>query len=59
MGPKTRELFGNIIKSAKTVVWNGPMGAFEVEKLQGGTFAIATAIAEATKNGAITVCLYY
>ncbi|KAA6365265.1 MAG: Phosphoglycerate kinase, partial [Streblomastix strix] len=55
MGPKTRELFAGIIKSAKTVVWNGQMGAFEIENLQGGTFAIAAAVAEATKLGAITV----
>ena len=46
IGPKTRELFANEIKSAKTVVWNGPMGVFENPELAKGTLAIATAMAE-------------
>lgn len=41
IGPKTRELFGNEIKNAKTVVWNGPMGVFEMEAFAKGTRAIA------------------
>ncbi|MEG0304769.1 MAG: phosphoglycerate kinase [Oscillospiraceae bacterium] len=46
IGPKTQELFANAIKSAKTVVWNGPMGVFENPTLAAGTKAIAKAMAE-------------
>ncbi|HNY31826.1 MAG TPA: phosphoglycerate kinase [Fibrobacteria bacterium] len=55
IGPKTVEIFANIIKSAKTVLWNGPAGVFEIEESAKGTFAIAQALAEATANGACTV----
>ena len=55
IGPKTAELFVDKIKSAKTVVWNGPMGVFEMEAFAKGTIAVATALAEATSNGARTV----
>ncbi len=46
IGPKTRELFGNAVKTAKTVVWNGPMGVFENPVLAEGTKAVASAMAE-------------
>ena len=46
IGPKTRELFGDAIKNAKTVVWNGPMGVFENPVLNKGTLAVATAMAD-------------
>lgn len=46
IGPKSIELFSNEIKSAKTVVWNGPMGVFENPKLKSGTLALAKALAE-------------
>ncbi len=46
IGPKTIELFSDAIKSAKTVVWNGPMGVFEKPEFAKGTLAIATAMAE-------------
>ena len=46
IGPKTRELFGEAVKSAKTVVWNGPMGVFEFEAFANGTKAVAKAMAE-------------
>ena len=46
IGPKTRELFGEAVKSAKTVVWNGPMGVFENPVLDEGTRAVAKALAE-------------
>ncbi len=52
IGPKTEELFAEAIKSAGTVVWNGPMGVFEWEKFAGGTKAVATAVAE---SGAISI----
>jgi phosphoglycerate kinase len=46
VGPKTVEAFAAEIKKAKMVVWNGPLGVFEVEPFNKGTFAIARAIAE-------------
>ena len=53
IGPKTRELYADAIKSAKTVIWNGPMGVFENPTLAEGTKAVAKALAEAT--GATTI----
>lgn len=47
IGEKTRELFASVIKDAKTVIWNGPMGVFENPTLAAGTKAIAAAMAEA------------
>ena len=46
IGPKTAELFANAIKDAKTVVWNGPMGCFEMPNFANGTIAVAKALAE-------------
>ena len=46
IGPKTAELFADVVKSAKTVVWNGPMGVFENPTLAAGTNAVAKALAE-------------
>ena len=46
IGPKTQELFADAVKSAKTVVWNGPMGVFENPTLAKGTIAVAKALAE-------------
>ena len=54
-GPKTRELFANAIKGAKTILWNGPAGVFEFDNFVGGSKAIADAIAEATANGAFSL----
>ncbi len=48
IGPKTMELFAEAAKSAKTVVWNGPMGVFENPVLAKGTIAVAKAMADAT-----------
>jgi phosphoglycerate kinase len=55
IGPKSIEKFRLIISAAKTVVWNGPMGVFEIEDTAKGTYAIANALAQATANGATTV----
>ncbi|KUG25679.1 phosphoglycerate kinase [hydrocarbon metagenome] len=55
VGPKSIELFNNIIKNSKTVIWNGPLGVFEFPNFANGTNAIAKALAEATSNGSITV----
>ena len=52
IGPKTAELYANAVKSAKTVVWNGPMGIFENPTLAKGTIAVAKALAE---TDAVTV----
>ena len=46
IGPKTRELFANAVKDAKTVVWNGPMGVFEMPNFAAGTVAVAQALAD-------------
>ena len=55
IGPQTIEKFQTIIGTAKTVIWNGPMGVFEIEDTATGTYAIANALAQATANGATTV----
>ena len=52
IGEKTRELFAEAVKSAKTVVWNGPMGVFENPTLAAGTIAVAQALAD---SEAITI----
>ena len=54
-GPETREAFAAAIKSAKTILWNGPAGVFEFDNFAGGSRAIADAIAEATANGAFSL----
>jgi phosphoglycerate kinase len=55
IGPESAKLFAEKIKTAKTVVWNGPMGVFEWEKFANGTTVVANALVEATSNGARTV----
>ncbi len=55
IGPKTIVLFTEAIKRAKTIVWNGPMGVFEIDEFAKGTIAIANALADATKAGATTI----
>ncbi|MEO8513679.1 MAG: phosphoglycerate kinase [Ignavibacteria bacterium] len=55
IGPETIKQFTGEILKAKTIVWNGPMGVFEMDNFAKGTFDIAKALAGATKKGAITV----
>jgi phosphoglycerate kinase len=55
IGAKSVEIFSQIISDSKTIFWNGPMGVFEMPNFAKGTFEIAKAVAEATKNGAVTV----
>ncbi len=55
IGPETRELFAEVVKNSKTLLWNGPMGVFEMETFEKGTHAIALAVVEATKNGAFSL----
>ena len=55
IGPKAVSVFSEVIKKSKTILWNGPMGVFEMEKFQNGTKSIAFAVAEATTNGAFSL----
>ncbi|WGH74787.1 phosphoglycerate kinase [Tenacibaculum tangerinum] len=54
-GPKTGEKFAEVIAKSKTILWNGPLGVFEMEKFAQGTIGLGNAIAEATKNGAFSL----
>lgn len=53
IGPKTSELFADVIKSSKLVIWNGPMGVFEFDKFANGTRTVAQALAEANDTYSI------
>ncbi len=55
IGPKTIDTYSREILQAKTVVWNGPMGVFEIESFAKGTIAIAQALADATAKGTISI----
>ena len=55
IGEMACETFSHVIKKSKTILWNGPMGVFEMEKFQHGTKTIATAVAEATQGGAFSL----
>lgn len=55
IGPMACEQFTNVLHRSKTILWNGPMGVFEMSHFQHGTKAIATAVAEATANGAYSL----
>jgi phosphoglycerate kinase len=55
IGPKAVKAFVSSIKSAKTILWNGPMGVFEMSSFAKGTLAIAESVAEATQNGAYSL----
>ena len=55
VGPETVKLFSHIIAGAKTIVWNGPMGVFEMPNFAKGTDGLAKAVAEATDKGAISI----
>lgn len=55
IGPKAVGIFNEIIGKSKTVLWNGPMGVFEMEKFQTGTKSIAEAVAASTANGAFSL----
>ena len=55
IGPKTKELFGEVIKNSKTILWNGPCGVFEFDNFSNGSRSIAESIAEATKDGAFSL----
>lgn len=55
IGPNACDQFSNVIHKSKTILWNGPMGVFEMHKFQHGTKAIATAVAESTQKGAFSL----
>ena len=55
IGPETVALFADVIEDSKTILWNGPMGVFEMEKFLVGTKAIAEAVVKATQNGAFSL----
>ena len=55
IGPKAVGIFSEIINKSKTILWNGPMGVFEMEKFQNGTKSIALTVAEATAKGAFSL----
>lgn len=55
IGPKSTETFSKVITEAGTVIWNGPMGVFEMDNFSKGTFAIAKSLADATKKGTISI----
>lgn len=55
IGPKTEQLFADVIESSKTILWNGPAGVFEMDNFSHGSFAIAQAIVNGTKNGAYSL----
>lgn len=54
-GPKTLENFKNVILGAKTILWNGPVGVFEMESFANGTISVGNSIVEATNNGAFSL----
>jgi len=55
LGPDSIAEFSKVIESSKTILWNGPMGVFEMEKFEAGTKAIAEAVVRATENGAFSL----
>jgi phosphoglycerate kinase len=54
-GPESRKRFADVIGKARTIIWNGPVGVFEIEKFSAGTRAVAAAVAQATAAGATTI----
>lgn len=54
-GPKSREIFDAVVQQCKTILWNGPLGVFEMENFAGGTIALGHSIDKATKNGAFSL----
>jgi len=54
-GPKSRVIFDEIVNQSKTILWNGPLGVFEMENFAGGTIALGNSIANATKNGTFSL----
>ncbi|MFY9243860.1 MAG: phosphoglycerate kinase [Polaribacter sp.] len=54
-GPKSQEIFDKVVNKCKTILWNGPLGVFEMESFAAGTIALGNSIDKATKNGAFSL----
>ena len=54
-GPKSRDIFHDVIMNSKTILWNGPVGVFEMSNFAGGTIALGDSIVEATRLGAFSL----
>ena len=54
-GPESRDIFGKVIEASGTVLWNGPVGVFELDNFSNGTKNIANSLVKATENGAFTL----
>ena len=54
-GPKSREVFAKVVNRAKTILWNGPIGVFELKSFSSGTIELGESIIESTKNGAFSL----
>jgi phosphoglycerate kinase len=55
IGPQAAQVFSDVISDSKTILWNGPMGVFEMEKFESGTKTVAEAIVKATEKGAFSL----
>ena len=55
IGPKTMEKFEQVIQGSSTILWNGPMGVFEIPSFEKGTLVVAKTVAKATQNGAYSL----
>ena len=55
IGPETEKEFNKTIQESQTILWNGPMGVFEMDSFSRGTKAVASSVVEATKNGAFSL----
>ena len=55
IGPQAREVFAKVIEASKTILWNGPMGVFEMQKFESGTKSVAEAVVRATEKGAFSL----
>ena len=55
IGPQSAKAIASLLEKSKTVIWNGPMGIFEMQPFSSGTFAVAEALVQATRNGATTI----
>lgn len=55
IGPTAREMYADVIRNSKTILWNGPMGVFEMSNFSVGTEAVADAVVDATRMGAYSL----
>jgi phosphoglycerate kinase len=55
IGPQAVQVFSKVIEDSKTILWNGPMGVFEMQKFEAGTKAVAEAVVRATSKGAFSL----